>query len=39
MLVDIDIDGMFVMNAGVGESIRCGDESNCLAQLSTFNRK
>lgn len=39
MLVDINIDGMFVMNAGVGESTRCGDESNCLAKLNIFNEK
>ena len=39
MLVDINIDGMFVMNAGVGESTRCGDGSDCLAKLNIFNEK
>lgn len=39
MLVDINIDGMFVMNAGVGESIRCGDGSDCPAKLNIFNEK
>lgn len=39
MLVDIDIDGMFVMNASVVESIRCGDGSKCLAKLNIFNEK
>lgn len=39
MLVDIDIDGMFVMNVSVVESTRCGDESNCLAKLNIFNEK
>ena len=39
MLVDADIDGMFVVNASVVESTRCGDESNRLAKLNIFNEK